>query len=137
MFWRRTDLPRPVADLALARAVPAREMREVDRLGTPVRVSAGRSVIREDAPGRECFLVVQGALRVERAGETVSEVGSGEFVGEMALLDMRPRNATVTAVRESELLAFNRREFSTLMRDCPVLAARVRATALTREDPAA
>lgn len=137
MFWRRADRPRPVERSSLARVVPAEEMNEIDRLGTLVRVPAGRAVIREAAPGRECFLVVDGRFRVVRGGDPVATVGSGEFIGEMALLDLRPRNATVTAMSDSSVLAFNRREFATLMLNCPILASRVRGAVGTREVAAA
>lgn len=133
MIRRRAEVPRSLAGSELARKIPWRELRRVERLGTPVWVAAGRSVIREDGPGRECFVVVDGEFRVERRDRFLAVVGPGEFVGEMALLDLQPRTATVTAVRDSTVWAFTRREFATLMYRCPVLAAHVRGVAGVRE----
>ena len=133
MIRRRAEVPRSLAGSELARKIPWRELRRVERLGTPVWVAAGRSVIREDGPGRECFVVVDGEFRVERRGRFLALVGPGEFIGEMALLDLQPRTATVTAVRDSAVWAFSRREFASLMYGCPTLAAHVRGVAGTRE----
>ena len=91
----------------------------------------------ENAVGRECMLVVEGSFTVERAGEHLADLLPGDFMGEVALLDRKPRNATVTAAEDSVVYAFTPREFDSLLRECPVLAARVLAGAESRSVVAA
>ena len=47
-------------------------------------------------------------------------------MGEVALLAGGSRNATVTALDESAVYAYNRREFTSLLRECPTFAGLVR-----------
>ena len=125
MFRRISQIPSPFIDSDLAHAVPARELHVLQSIGTAVRIAAGRSAMVEDAIGRECMVVVDGSFVVERNGERIAELGVGDFMGEIALLTDQPRNATVTATQDSTVYAFNRREFTSLLSECPAISARV------------
>ena len=46
------------------------------------------------------FVVESGELSVEVHGEAVSTIGPGSSFGEIALIDRRPRTATVTAASD-------------------------------------
>jgi CRP-like cAMP-binding protein len=136
MFRRPDPIPQPLRQSALAGAVPAKELRAVERRGTAVRFGAGRHAMREDEVGRECMVVATGSFAVERDGDGVAVLRPGMVMGEVALLTGRPRNATVTALEDSVVYAYNRREFTSLLRECPQLAAIVRADVEARS-PAA
>jgi CRP-like cAMP-binding protein len=64
------------------------------------------------------------------------KLGPGEFFGEMALLDGRPRSASVTATEETQCLVLHRWDFLRELRKNPeigiamlsVLSGRIRAT---------
>ena len=68
---------------------------------------AGRVVVRDHEPGdvvvaegdapAGLFVVFRGTASVERDDHTIAEVGPGEHIGEIALLDGQPRMATVRA----------------------------------------
>jgi CRP-like cAMP-binding protein len=113
--------------------VPADELRALETFSTELRMQPGRVIARQGAAGREVFVLVAGELRIDRDGETVAHVGPGAFVGEMAVMNHAPRNATVTSETEATVLAMTRREFSSLMATCPHLAERARWAAATRE----
>lgn len=136
MFRRINPIPTPLSDSELAQAVPARELQVLQSIGTAVRIAAGRTAMVEDAVGRECMVVVDGAFVVERDGTWVADLGPGDFMGEIALLTSQPRNATVTATEDSIVYAYSRREFTSMLRECPAIAARVMTTADQRQ-PAA
>jgi len=51
------------------------------------RLKRGATLVEQGEPGRELFLLFEGALAVEVDGEVVSEVGPGAIVGEMAVLE--------------------------------------------------
>jgi len=66
------------------------------------RFDAGATVVAEGEPGRSMFIVHSGDLVVSKlggAGRTIrlSELKPGDFFGEMTLLEMQNRSATVVA----------------------------------------
>lgn len=64
------------------------------------RFSAGDKVALEGEGGLMFFVVEDGELSVEVQGDEVSTIGAGASFGEIALIDRRPRTATVTAVSD-------------------------------------
>ena len=68
------------------------------------RFSAGDKVALEGEGGLMFFVVDSGELSVEVHGEPVATIGPGGSFGEIALIDRRPRTATVTA--KSDVTAY-------------------------------
>ena len=73
-----------------------------------VQLNAGEVIFREGDPGDLMYLVGQGSVKISKSGrggqqETLGFIKSGNFFGEMALLDGEPRSAMATAA-ESTLL---------------------------------
>lgn len=64
------------------------------------RFRAGEKVALEGEGGLMFFVVESGELQVDVHGEPVSTMGPGAAFGEIALIDRRPRTATVTAVSD-------------------------------------
>jgi CRP-like cAMP-binding protein len=62
--------------------------------------SAGDKVALEGEGGLMFFVVESGELLIEVHGEPVSTIGAGSAFGEVALIDRRPRTATVTATSD-------------------------------------
>lgn len=131
-FQRISRISASLAQSQLAETVPLRELQVLERLGTAIPFAAGREAMAEDGFGRECMVVLDGSFTVERGGEWIADLEPGDFMGEVALLTRQPRNATVTAAEDSMVYAFSRREFSSLLRECPVLSTRVHHTAEER-----
>jgi CRP-like cAMP-binding protein len=111
-----------------------REIEEVGRLAEEVDVASGTVLMREGQPGHEFYVLVDGAVRIDRSGTTVTTFGPGDFFGEIALVDEGPRTATAVTESPAKLLVLGHREFHTLMESYPsiqacvmkALAARVR-----------
>ena len=68
------------------------------------RFSPGDKIALEGEGGLMFFVVEDGELTVEQQGEPVAKLGPGSSFGEIALIDRRPRTATVMA--ESEVKAY-------------------------------
>jgi len=64
------------------------------------RFSAGDKIALEGKGGLMFFVVESGEASVEVHGEEVATLGPGSAFGEIALIDRRPRTATVTAVSD-------------------------------------
>ena len=95
--------------LDLLRRVPAfagcndKELAEAARHVDDWSVTAGTTLTREGTVGHEAFVIIEGTADVMINGESVAELGPGQFVGEMAMLDRRPRSATVVAKTDMRL----------------------------------
>ena len=119
------------AKLELLKGVPLfakcskAELRRIAMLADEVEFGENRTVIREGSRGREFFVVVEGVLRVTRNGRKVSDLGAGDFVGELALVADVPRTATVTASTPVHLLVLTPRGFRELLNNSPAIAAKV------------
>ena len=87
-------------------------------------VAAGGVLMRQGEAADSLYLVVVGRMRVtirrdDGTDSVVAEPGRGELLGEIALITNEPRSATVTAVRDSQVLRLSTDSFAELMRDSP------------------
>ena len=106
-------------------AAPA-SFREFRRLCTTVHVRSGRVLCRQGELGQECFVVVEGRADVFIDITRVATVGTGELIGELALLAQRAcRTATVVATTDMPLLVLTRQEFASLAESSPGVLQRV------------
>jgi serine phosphatase RsbU (regulator of sigma subunit) len=87
--------------------------------------SAGEMVFEEGQPGAEMYVLLEGDLEISIQGREIDHLRKGSIVGEMALVDDRPRSATVTSVTDSKLLPIDRERFRILVRESPDFAIRV------------
>ncbi len=94
-------------------------------LSEPVTLPAGAVIVDQGDTGTHCFLIVEGTASVYVRGEYVTGSGPGAMVGEMALIDHRPRTATVVADTEMTLLRFGTRDFRRLLEEMPKASERV------------
>ena len=66
--------------------------------------AAGEPIVLEGEIGDALYIIVSGRVRVEHSGRVIAELGPGDTVGEMSVLDSEPRSANVTAAEETEVL---------------------------------
>jgi CRP-like cAMP-binding protein len=90
------------------------QLEEVARLAERVHVGEGEVLAREGRIGREFFLILSGSVAVTQMGRQVNTLGSGDFFGELAAMDPGPRNATVTALSDLDVLIIGPRELSAM-----------------------
>ena len=72
------------------------------------RFDVGATVVAEGEPGRSMFIVKSGRLAVSKRANSgslipISVLGPGDFFGEMTLIEMQNRSATVVAESETVL----------------------------------
>ncbi len=101
------------------------------------RLEAGEVLFREGDAADAAYFVVGGRLMVLAADadgndQLVAELGRGEVVGELGLLDRAPRSATVRAVRDTTLAAFSTSTFEELVATSPQMMLNVTRGILTR-----
>lgn len=89
------------------------------------RFSQGQEIFREGAPGDGIYFVKSGAVEIstDTVGRRVfSRLGPGEIFGEMAIIESRPRSATVSAVGETEVFFLPRSELLSFLEQSPGLS---------------
>ena len=86
----------------------------------------GEVLTKEGDEGDACWLLVRGAVAVTRAAQStpLATLGPGALVGQLALLDRAPRNATVTATVETAALEVRADAFANLVRASSPVALR-------------
>jgi CRP-like cAMP-binding protein len=102
-----------------------RELERLAMLADEIDVPAGQLLTREGASGHEFFIVIDGAVEIERQGERVATLRAGDFLGEIALIDGRPRTATARAVGPTRLLVVGHAAFHDLLEQFPEVARSV------------
>ena len=90
-----SELERELSRLVMAdpKGVERRELKE------------GETLVEQDQPGSELFLVLDGMLDVEVDGETVAQVGPGAILGVRASLEGGLRSATLRAATKCRAVA--------------------------------
>lgn len=98
----------------------------LEALSRPMKLKAGTILFETGDPGNGCYAVLEGSLRVsilsaEGGEQLLAVLGPGQLVGELALLDGRPRSATVTALKPARLAFFDKRAFDRFAEENPEL----------------
>jgi len=117
------------------------ELRKIARLGAELEFPAETVLTQQGEPGFEFCLLVGGSARCLVDEKLVATLPTGDFFGEMSLLDRGPRHATVIADEPVRLIVLDAREFSSLLDTSPTIAkkllksfaVRVRANASVRD----
>lgn len=87
---------------------------------------AGAPIVEIGEPGDCLYIVLDGTVQVVYPVETgefeLARLGPGDFFGEMALLNDRPRSATVRATQPVRALALDKADFREIILESPRLA---------------
>jgi CRP-like cAMP-binding protein len=121
-----------LAAVPLFAACSHKELQRIARASDETELPAGRVLMRQGESGRECFVIVDGEVKIERNGKKVATVGAGSCIGEMSLLDKGPRTATAIAQTPLTVLVLGPREFSGVLEEVPGLARKLLAALATR-----
>ena len=95
------------------------ELARVAELVEEIEAEAGAMLVEQGKPGTEAYIVLEGEAVFEVGGERKGTIGPGEPIGEMALIDNRPRVGTVRAVKPMKLLVLDATQFRKLLDEMP------------------
>jgi CRP/FNR family transcriptional regulator, cyclic AMP receptor protein len=109
-----------------------KELVELARVTEDLQVSADTVLCKEDTLGREFFVIVEGTVEVTRGGKHVATRGSGDFVGEIALLTEVRRTATVTTSTPVRCLILMRGDFRRVLDENRAIERKVMAVLAQR-----
>lgn len=102
---------RILASVPIFAPLPGASLEHVAGRLVPLRVDAGTVIVREGDSGDRFYIVAEGKLDVSQDGAMLSELTTGGYFGEIALLRDVARTATVTAQTDAVLYALDREDF--------------------------
>lgn len=120
---RDMTITNPVTRLPSLRPVPIFRglnkgaLLRVARKSVEVTYPRAAAVVREGDPGDSLCIIVRGSVEVLKNGQVVARLQSGDYFGEISLIDGEPRSATVVAVEDLTLLTITSEDFHSLLGD--------------------
>jgi len=92
------------------------------------KIPPGTVLFQEGDKGEEMFIIQTGRVKISKrirgVEKTLATLEKGEFFGEMAILNDKPRSASAETVDECEMLVIDRKTFDTLLRSNVEIAIR-------------
>lgn len=142
---KQKNLEELIKHIEIFEGLETRDINKVLKVATGKSFHAGQEIFREGDKGDSFFLIIEGKVRIikQLANDNTEEVAvlqSGDYFGEMSLLDGEPRSASVEAMEDSKLLEIKNSQFIKLIMEddnfarkvlwafCTTFARRLRAT---------
>jgi CRP-like cAMP-binding protein len=99
---------------------------QVTRLGK--KIPPGTVLFNEGDRGEEMYILQSGRVKISKrirgVEKTLATLEKGEFFGEMAILNDKPRSASAETIEECEMLMIDRKTFDALIRGNAEIAVR-------------
>jgi CRP-like cAMP-binding protein len=111
------------------------ELRQIAGLADEIDLPAGTKLTKEGSSGKEFVVIVEGGADVHRRGKKLRSLGSGDFLGEIALVTGAPRTATVTTTAPTRALVITAPAFRSLLRNTPSMQLKVLDALASRLPP--
>ena len=121
MVTKKESLER-LAAVRLFEGFNKADLRHLLDVSKVVHHEAGHTIITEGDRGAGLQLIIAGDARVVRGGRTAARLGPGDFFGELALIDGKPRTATVIADSDMTTLGISGWDFRAVVRKRPTMA---------------
>jgi CRP/FNR family transcriptional regulator, cyclic AMP receptor protein len=103
-----------------------KELRELAKHTDEVQVPAGKRLANQGELAYEFFVITEGSAEVTQGDRKIREIGTGDFFGEIGLLESERRTATVTATSPMSLIVMTGRDLRDADRTLPELAEKLR-----------
>ncbi len=100
------------------------ESTKVKRRLESIEFEEGEEIFHQGDVSESLYIVLEGRVRVCRDGEEINQLAAGSHFGEMALLNQRPRSATVEAMEDTTLLHLSRSGFYSLVQEDHVVGVK-------------
>jgi CRP-like cAMP-binding protein len=79
-------------------------------------------IVKKGDKGTGFYLILEGSVEIKSGNTTLAKFGTGQFFGEMSLLDGEPRSADVVASEPTRCLVLNAQELNEIVESNPKIA---------------
>jgi CRP/FNR family cyclic AMP-dependent transcriptional regulator len=111
-----------LGQVRLFRHCTPKELAKLAAVTDEVALEEGRVLCRQGEVATACYVIIEGEADVQVGTEVVGKVGPGESVGEMGLLDAKPRSAGVVSRTPMRLYVIDSRRFEGVITRAPSIA---------------
>jgi CRP-like cAMP-binding protein len=98
-----------------------------------VEAAPGRILFEQGSIPYELFVIEEGAAEITKDGRTIGTIAAGDVVGEMGLLRLQRRTATVTVTEPLRAITVSAEDLVALEAGMPEIGAQLRAIMAGRE----
>ena len=112
------------------------EIGHITSLAAEVSVPEGKELVREGDYSYDVLAIEEGTARVERDRRHLADLGPGDVVGEMGVLERSQRNATVIATSPMLLVTLTSWDIRRLGKTAPKAVEHLREVVAKRKDQA-
>jgi CRP/FNR family transcriptional regulator, cyclic AMP receptor protein len=109
-----------LSQIDLFSGLPHAHLRRVVDIGVEEQYRTGATIFAEGSPGDKFYLIVEGAVRISRVvpgmgEEALAVLRTGNYFGEMSLIDDAPRSATAVSHERCRLFVVHRKDLEDLL----------------------
>ena len=104
----------------------------IAKLASQVSVPAGKELVRQGDYSYDLLAIEEGTAEVTRGGRHLADLGPGDVLGEIGVLERRTRNATVRATSPMLLVALDHWDVKRLCKQAPAVLGHLEALAEQR-----
>jgi CRP/FNR family transcriptional regulator, cyclic AMP receptor protein len=112
------------------------ELESIAALAAEVSVPDGKELVREGDYSYDVLAIEEGTASVERDGERRADLGPGDVVGEMGVLERSRRSATVRATSPMLLVTLTGWDIRRLRKSAPKVVDHLRGVVAQRREHA-
>jgi CRP-like cAMP-binding protein len=102
------------------------QRQQVSTWADEVDLEPGRHLVEQGEFAHEFFVIEEGGADVIVDGDRVDGLGTGDFFGEIALLETERRTASVIATAPLRCIVMHARDFSSMEKTMPEVAEQIR-----------
>ncbi len=118
-----------LSGVSLFATLSPRELRIIDGMLHDRHYLANEIIFDEGEEGQALYILLSGSVRImrnrDRGNEIIADLTTGDFFGDLALLDNTPRSAQARAAENCEIAVFFRADFSSLLETNAVIGYKI------------
>ena len=116
--------------------LPAEALEKIAGLAAEVSVPEGKELVHQGDYSYDILAIEEGTAKVEKDGQVIAELGPGDVVGEMGVLERSQRSATVVATSPMVLMTLTGWDVRKLKRSAPEAVEHLRNVVAERKQEA-
>jgi CRP-like cAMP-binding protein len=124
---RQSELVAHLAEVPLFSHCSKRDLQALARNAEVVECAEGSRIVSQGDAGNAFYVLLDGRAVVRRNGRKVTELDTGSYFGELAILDPAPRNADVVALTPVTVARLLVGPFRKMLREVPAMNERLLA----------
>src|SRR4051794_33248115 len=128
--------PARLKKISVFRDLGDQDLQHIANLAAEVSVPAGKELVREGDYSYDLLAIEEGAAEVTRNGDHLADLGPGDVIGEMGVLERTQRSATVVAKSPMLLVTLTSWDVRRLSKSAPEAVGHLRRVIERRRDQA-